>query len=40
MISNDYIDKGSMQLIGRCTFNPTTGKAEYDNFTKYYRNRI
>lgn len=39
MIQNDYIIKGNMQLVGRCTFNPATGKARYDNFTKYYKGK-
>ena len=32
-----YINYASTQLMGRCTYNPTTGKADYESFSKYYK---
>lgn len=28
--------KANTVLVGRCTFDKATGKAEYDNYSKYY----
>lgn len=28
--------KANTVLVGRCTFDKVTGKAEYDSYSKYY----
>lgn len=33
-----YVNYASTQLIGRCTYNPVTRKANYESFEKYYSN--
>ncbi len=31
-----YVNSANTQLMCRCTYNPTTGKAKYESFEQYY----
>lgn len=31
-----YVNYAGTQLMGRCVYNPNTGKAEYESYNKYY----
>ncbi len=32
------VSKSNTQLIARCTYNPSTHKVKFENFSKYYNN--
>nr|DAT77947.1 MAG TPA: hypothetical protein [Caudoviricetes sp.] len=32
------VSKSNTQLIARCTYNPSTHKVQFEDFSKYYSN--